>query len=62
MKSLSKQQQFFRWSLQLRHNERDGVSNPLPHDCLLNRLFRKIKENTKALRHWPLYGEFTDDR
>ena len=27
--------------LQWRHNERDGVSNPQPHDCLLNRLFRR---------------------
>ena len=22
----------------------------------------QIKENTKAPRHWPLCGEFTDDR
>ena len=22
----------------------------------------QIKENIKALRHWPLCGEFTDDR
>ena len=27
-------------SLQGRHNERDGVSNHQPHDCLLNRLFK----------------------
>ena len=26
--------------LQWRHNERDGVSNHQPHDCLLNRLFK----------------------
>ena len=44
-----------RWSLQWRHNERDGVSNHQPHDCLLNRLFN-IKENIKAMRHWPLCG------
>ena len=34
----------FRWaswySLQWRHNERDGVSNHQPHDCLINPLFR----------------------
>ena len=28
-------------SLQWRHNERDGVSNHQPHDCLLNSLFRR---------------------
>ena len=28
-------------TLQWRHNERDGVSNHLPHDCLLNRLCRR---------------------
>ena len=37
----------------------DGVSNHLPHDCSLNRLF---KENIKAPRHLPLCGEFTGDR
>ena len=39
-------------SVQWRHNERHGVSNHQPHDCLLNRLFQ-IREN-KAPRHWPL--------
>ena len=35
-------------SLQWRHNERDGISNNQPHDCLLNRLFKaQIKENIK---------------
>ena len=29
----------FRFPLQTRHTERDGVSNHQPHDCLLNRLF-----------------------
>ena len=49
--------------LQWRHPERDGVSNHQPHDGLLKRLFKaKIKENIKALRHWPLCGEFTGDR
>ena len=50
-------------SLQWLHNERDGVSNHQHRDCLLNRLFKaQIKENIKALRHWPLCGEFTGDR
>ena len=45
----------FKCSLQWRHNERDGVSNHQPHDCLLNRLFKAhIIENIKAPRHWPL--------
>ena len=49
--------------LQWRHNRRDGVSNHRPPDCLLNRLFKgQIKENIKASRHWPLWGEFTGDR
>ena len=48
---------------QWRHNERDGVSNHQPRDCLLNHLFKaQIKENIKAPRHWPLCGEFTGDR
>ena len=65
-------------ALQWRHNERDGVSNHQPKDCLLNRLFRlrslasrlfaepfvqaQIKENIRIPRHWPLCGEFTGDR
>ena len=50
-------------SLQWRHNDHDGVSNHQPHDCLLNRLFKaQIKENIKALRHWPLWGEFPGGR
>ena len=49
--------------LQWRHNGRDGVSNHQPHDCSLNRLFRhRWKKNIKAPRHWPLCGEFSDDR
>ena len=31
----------YMYSLQWRHNECDGVSNHQPHDCLLNRLFRR---------------------
>ena len=49
-------------ALQWRHNECNGISNHQPHDCLLNRLFKvQIKENIKALCHWPLWGEFTGD-
>ena len=44
------------------HNERDGVSNLQPDECLLNRLFKaQIIENIKALLHWPLGGKFTGD-
>ena len=39
------------FSLQWHHNERDGVSNNQPHDCLLNRLFKAlIKNKTPKLR------------
>ena len=49
--------------LQWRHNERDGVSDHQPYNCLLNRLLKaQIKENIKAPRHWPLCWEFTGDR
>ena len=37
-------------SLQWRHNERDGVSNHQPHDCLLIRLFRRRSKKTPKLR------------
>ena len=48
--------------LQWRHNERDGATNHQPDDCLLNCLFKtQIKENIKAPRHWPLWGEFNAD-
>ena len=36
----------FRW----RHNERDSVSNHQPHDCLLNRLFRRRSKKKSKLR------------
>ena len=50
-------------TLQWRHNGCDGVSNHQPHHCLLNRLFRRrSKKKIKAPRHWPLWGEFTDNR
>ena len=37
-------------TLQWRHNEHDGDSNHQPHDCLLNRLFRRRSEKTSKLR------------
>ena len=36
--------------LQRRHNGRDSVSNHQPHDCLLNRLFRRRSKKTSKLR------------
>ena len=36
--------------LRWRHNECDSVSNHQPHDCLLNRLFRRISKKTSKLR------------
>ena len=40
----------YRYSLQWRHNGRDGVSNHQHHDCLLNRLFRCRSKKTSKLR------------
>ena len=37
-------------SLKWRHNERNGVSNHQPHDCLLNRLFRHRSKKTLKFR------------
>ena len=37
-------------ALRWRHNERTGVSNHQPHDCLLNRLFRPRSKKTSKLR------------
>ena len=36
--------------LRWRHNERDGVSNHQPHDCLLKCLFRRRSKKTTKLR------------
>ena len=51
--------------LHWRHNGRDSVSNHQPHDCLLNRLFRRRSKNTSQLRvtghcvgNSPVTGEF----
>ena len=37
-------------ALQWRHNGRNGVSNHQPHDCLLNRLFRRRSKKPSKLR------------
>ena len=56
-------------TLQWHHNERDGVSNHQPHDCLLNRLFRGRSQKTLKLRatglcvgNSPVTGEFPAQR
>ena len=56
-------------SLQWRHNGHDGVSNHLPHDCLLNRLFGHKWKKTAKLRltglcegNSPGTGEFPAQR
>ena len=52
-------------TLQWRHNDRDGVSNNQPHDCLLRRLFKAQNNETPKLRvtglcagNSPMTGEF----
>ena len=40
----------YRQSLQWGHNDHGGVSNYQPHDCLLNRLFRRRSKKTSKLR------------
>ena len=52
--------------LQWCHNERDGVSNHQPHDCLLKRLFRRRSKKAPKLRvtglcerYSPVTGEFS---
>ena len=47
---VTKSQQIKALLLQWRQNERDGVSNHQPHDCLLNRLFRRKLKKTSKLR------------
>ena len=56
---------FYVMTLQWRHDERGGVSNHQPHDCLLNRLFRRRSKKTSKLRvtglcagNSPVIGEF----
>ena len=56
-------------ALQWRRNERDGVSNHQPHDCLQNRLFWRRSKKTSKLRvislcegNSPVTGEFPAQR
>ena len=58
-----------RTSSQWRHNKPDGVSTQQPHDCLLNRLFRRRSKETSKLRVTDLCpgnssvtGEFPEER
>ena len=46
-------------ALQWRFNERNGVSNRLFTQPFFQ---AQIKDNIKGPRHWPLWGEFTDDQ
>ena len=46
--------------LQWRHNERDGVSDHQPHDCLLNRLFRRVTGLCEG--NSPVTDEFLTQR
>ena len=50
-------------ALEWLHNEHDGVYKS-PTLRLFTQPFiqMQIKENIRALRHWPLRGEFTGDR
>ena len=55
--------------LRWRHNERNGVSNDQPHDCLLNCLFGCRSKKTSKLRvtgicegNSPMTGEFPAQR
>ena len=41
-------------TLQWRHNGRGSVSNHQPHDCLLNRWFRRRSKKTSKLRRGPV--------
>ena len=56
-------------TLEWRHNERDGVSNHQPRECLLNRLFRRRSKQTSKLRvtglcagNSPVSGDFPAQR
>ena len=56
-------------TLQRRNNGHDGVSNHQPHDCLLNRFFRRRWKNTSKLcitglcvGNSPVTGQFPAQR
>ena len=58
-----------RTALQWCHHERDGVSNHQPHDCLLNRLFRRRSKKTSkhcvtglCVGNLPMTSEFSAQR
>ena len=60
---------FSSYALLWPHNGRDGVSNHQPHDCLLNRLFRRRSKKTSKLRvtglcagNSPVTGQFPAQR
>ena len=53
--------QLISFTLRWRHNECDSISNHQPGNCQPF-IQAQIKENIKALHHWPLWGEFTGDR
>ena len=49
--------------LKWRNNECDGILNHQPHDCLLNRLFRRISKKNQSsasldfvrvIHRWPV--------
>ena len=57
------------WPLQWRHDERYGISNHQPCDCLLDRLFRRTTKKIPKLRVTglcatisPVTGEFSAQR
>ena len=54
---------WYLFTLQWRHNGRDGVSNHKPHDCLLNRLFKRRSKKhqssaslafVRRIHRWPM--------
>ena len=54
-------------TLEWRHNVHDGVSNQQPHDCLLNRLFRrrstsKLRVTGLCVGNSPVTSEFPAQR
>ena len=52
----------FQCTLQWCHNKHNGISNHWHLDCFTKPIAQaQIKENINALRHWPLWGEFTSD-
>ena len=54
------------FTLHWRHNERGGISDHQPHDCLLNRLFKRTWKThqssaslafLRGIHRWPLRGK-----